>query len=294
MDLRWIEDFIALADTLNFSRAAELRNITQPAFSRRIRSLESWMNAPLVARTTHSVELTAAGRSFKPHAIAIAHTIHQAKREAIALNKAESTSLTFAATHALSFTFMPEWLRVTNENLCLGTLSLVSDSMQACETLMEQDQVDFLVTHAHPQTPSQLSRPHFISRVIGHDRLISVVGPAPKNDSTARTKPFPYLAYSDASGLGRIISATAATLTCPAIAGKPVFTSHLAATLLSMVKNGAGAAWLPESLAQRDLTTGQIEVLSADLAIPVEIRIYRPVRRLNRAAEELWASLPTQ
>ncbi|WP_202905556.1 LysR family transcriptional regulator [Cypionkella psychrotolerans] len=41
MELKWLEDFVTLADCSSFSRAAEMRNITQPAFSRRIKQLET-------------------------------------------------------------------------------------------------------------------------------------------------------------------------------------------------------------------------------------------------------------
>ncbi|HWU74121.1 MAG TPA: LysR family transcriptional regulator, partial [Sphingomonas sp.] len=51
MELAWLEDFIALSETGNFSRAAELRHVTQPAFSRRIRALEDWVGTPLFERT---------------------------------------------------------------------------------------------------------------------------------------------------------------------------------------------------------------------------------------------------
>ena len=40
MDLDWLKDFLALAEQKNFSRAADARNVSQPAFSRRIRALE--------------------------------------------------------------------------------------------------------------------------------------------------------------------------------------------------------------------------------------------------------------
>jgi hypothetical protein len=58
MELIWFEDYLALAETLNFSRAAEARHVTQPAFSRRIRALEAWIGAELFTRTTHGVALT--------------------------------------------------------------------------------------------------------------------------------------------------------------------------------------------------------------------------------------------
>ena len=66
MELAWLEDFLALAEQRNFSRAAVARNISQPAFSRRVRMLEDWLGAPLFDRDTHRVELTEAGAAFLP------------------------------------------------------------------------------------------------------------------------------------------------------------------------------------------------------------------------------------
>ena len=43
MEIRWLEDFLALARTRHFSRAADEQNITQPTFSRRIKMLEEEM-----------------------------------------------------------------------------------------------------------------------------------------------------------------------------------------------------------------------------------------------------------
>ncbi|WP_164666734.1 helix-turn-helix domain-containing protein, partial [Pseudomonas viridiflava] len=51
MELVWLEDFNALAESGNFSRAADARHVTQPAFSRRIRALESWVGVELFERT---------------------------------------------------------------------------------------------------------------------------------------------------------------------------------------------------------------------------------------------------
>ncbi|MDI6837448.1 MAG: LysR family transcriptional regulator, partial [Rhizobiaceae bacterium] len=58
MESRWLEDFLSLVDTRNFSRSAEARYTTQPAFSRRIKSLEDWVGAKLFDRTTQPISLT--------------------------------------------------------------------------------------------------------------------------------------------------------------------------------------------------------------------------------------------
>src|SRR3546814_3268419 len=65
MELCWLEDFKALVECMNFSRAAERRNVTQPAFSRRVRALERWIGTPLFDRGTHRLGLTPAGAKFR-------------------------------------------------------------------------------------------------------------------------------------------------------------------------------------------------------------------------------------
>ncbi|RMN23707.1 Transcriptional regulator, LysR family, partial [Pseudomonas coronafaciens pv. garcae] len=64
LESKWLEDFSALAATRSFSQAADRRFVTQPAFSRRIRSLEAALGLTLVNRTRTPIELTAAGQLF--------------------------------------------------------------------------------------------------------------------------------------------------------------------------------------------------------------------------------------
>lgn len=63
-ELKYIRAFLTLAEELHFSRAAARQNLTQPAFSRRIRDLEKALGTPLVKRTTRHVALTDAGQAF--------------------------------------------------------------------------------------------------------------------------------------------------------------------------------------------------------------------------------------
>ena len=50
MELQWIDDFLALCATRNFTRAAEARCTTQSAYSRRVQRLEEWLGAALFDR----------------------------------------------------------------------------------------------------------------------------------------------------------------------------------------------------------------------------------------------------
>ena len=65
MDIEWLEDFLVLSDLSSFTRAAQTRNVTQSAFSRRIRSLEDWIGIALIDRDTVPPRLTVAGHLFR-------------------------------------------------------------------------------------------------------------------------------------------------------------------------------------------------------------------------------------
>lgn len=68
MKLHQLRQFVTLAETLNFHRAAEILNIAQPPLSISLRKLEAELGAPLFSRENRRVELTAAGIAALPEA----------------------------------------------------------------------------------------------------------------------------------------------------------------------------------------------------------------------------------
>lgn len=283
MDLTWLGDFEALAETGNFSRAAEARNVTQPAFSRRIRALEDWAGTKLFERGTQPIALTEAGRQIRPLLADVARRLDQAREEA---GVHATGSLRFAATHALSFNFFPSWLR--GLGLPPVAIHLMSDGLEACERLMLGGRADFLLCHHHPAAPGALDAARFLSRQVGEDRLRLVSAPGDGGALHAADNPeAPMLGYGRGSGLGRIVEALA-VMRQPA-----VFTSHLAATLRNMALSGSGLAWLPESLIAEDLADRRLVSAGGPSEhIAVSIRMFRPAAELGRAGRTLWAQLP--
>lgn len=69
--LRRLRYFVAVAEDLHFTRAAERLHVAQPALSKQIRELESEVRTPLLTRSSRSVTLTAAGRALLPRARAL-------------------------------------------------------------------------------------------------------------------------------------------------------------------------------------------------------------------------------
>jgi DNA-binding transcriptional LysR family regulator len=79
METKWLEDFVSLAETPSFSRSAQLRHVTQPAFSRRIQSLEAWAGTELIDRGSYPTQLTPAGQILYAQALDLLQSLQNAR-----------------------------------------------------------------------------------------------------------------------------------------------------------------------------------------------------------------------
>lgn len=289
MDIGWLEDFLALVDHGGFSRAAESRSVSQPSFSRRIKSLEDWVGAPLIDRRTHRIGLTAAGESFRLVAEETLRRLQLGREAARAADRSDHETLRFASTHVLSLTFFPRWLRrLEAEQPVQATIALTADHMVACERRMIEGNAQFLLCHHHEAAPTKFGN-DFRSVRLGSDWLLPVAAPS----LLAGTDPAkaPLLAFTAESGMGRILASTRAR-SGRKPPGQPIFSSHLASVLTAMARDGRGVAWTALSLVQEDLDAGRLaRAGSADEDIEIEIRLWRPKARQSPAAEALWSRI---
>ncbi len=189
MEINWLHDFIAVATTRSFSRAAEERNCSQPALSRRIQSLEVWAGASLLERTTHSVNLTPAGEAFRHTAEDILRRLNAGRIEAQERARGVSDVLKFASTNALSLTFFPDWLRRIEAELSfVPNVQLVANHMESCSGFLWRAMPIFLLCHYHPAATTALRPSHFRSLHVGDDHLIPASVPTSRRNRKPRFK----------------------------------------------------------------------------------------------------------
>lgn len=297
MESRWLEDFLSLVDTRNFSRSAQARYTTQPAFSRRIKSLEEWVGVQLFNRTTQPVTLTLAGERFRPVAEDLLRRLYQGCEEARRIGNASSNTIRFAATHSLSLNFFPGWLRAIETRSHTMNTRLDTFQFNDCIQLLQRGECDFLITYTHPEIQMHLPPEHFTGKLVLQDKLVPVTLPDSSGQPVDRLpgsedEPVHYLGYSETSAIGRVVEHMIAE-NADTLHLKRVFVSHMAAVLKVMSSEGRGLAWLPESHLTEDLARGTlVRAGDARWEIPVDVRMIRSRDPLPAAAEALWALLP--
>ena len=136
-DFSQLRCFAAVAEELHFGRAAARLNMTQPPLSRQIQVLERILDVQLLERTSRSVRLTAAGRSFLPEAqriLRLAETATHVTRQ-VAAGRAGVLKLGFTAASA--YDFLPRLVTVLRRALPDVTLAL--------REMVSQDQLEALL-----------------------------------------------------------------------------------------------------------------------------------------------------
>jgi DNA-binding transcriptional LysR family regulator len=93
MEMHEIRYFLALCETLNFTRAAELANVTQPALTRAIKHLEAKLGGPLIHRERGNTHLTELGQMMRPYFSEMLGNMAEAKRRALDFTKLKDATL---------------------------------------------------------------------------------------------------------------------------------------------------------------------------------------------------------
>jgi LysR family transcriptional regulator, hypochlorite-specific transcription factor HypT len=295
LELKWLEDFLAVASSGNFSRAAEARNVTQPAFSRRLKALEMWIGVPLLDRSSYPITLTPAGVKFLPIAESIVRDLQAGRNDVRAVSAAGETTLRFAMPHSLAVGFFPAWWQLMDREKSGITTKVIADNFHDCVEMLLHGACHILLCYRNEAVPNPLIASGCPGMAIDHDRLVAVSAPDKHGKPLHRldannSSSVPFLNYAPDAFLGKV-TASVLNKTAPRMNLDLRYESAFAEAVRAQTLVGAGMAWLPRSLIRNDLLEGRLVAAGKDLPeADLEIWLYRSTLNSSRTVEKLWQS----
>ncbi len=156
MDLHHIRYFLAVCETLNFTRAAEACNVTQPALSRAVQQLEEEVGGQLFRRERNFTHLTDLGMLMRPRLQQILTTVGEAKREAkqfLTLENAQIKAGIMCTVGPTRFTGLLADFRMRYPGV---SLELVEGMPSALATKLERGEIDIAIMASAEGFPERL------------------------------------------------------------------------------------------------------------------------------------------
>jgi DNA-binding transcriptional LysR family regulator len=305
VETKWLEDFVSLAETRSFSRSAQLRHVTQPAFSRRIQALEAWAGLDLVDRSSYPTRLTPAGETFHAQALEILGSLQATRNMMRGLQAGGADMIEFAVPHTLAFTFFPSWLMELRRRFGDMKSRLIALNVHDAVMRLTEGSCDLLVAYHHASQPLQLSPERYEMLSLGQETLApyAKAGPdgAPLFRLASNHERVPFLAYASGAYMARLVDQILKS--SPVLPNlDTVYETDMAEGLKAMALEGHGVAFLPSSSVKKELRARRLVPagpLNDDTGhvyeVTMEVRIYRERPELARhpksGAQALWEFL---
>ncbi|MGQ4615279.1 LysR substrate-binding domain-containing protein [Nocardia sp. R7R-8] len=171
MEFRHLVSFITIAEELHFGRAAQRLHLTQPSLSAQLQKLEKSLGVQLVARNSHEVKLTPAGREFECQARLIVAQMDRAAQAAKATAEGRAGTLNIGYNLPASRHVLPEALTRMTERHPDVVVSLWEKRTGPQLAALSDGSLDLALVYGHPSTTDFRYR-----RLLHRVPLVAVVG----------------------------------------------------------------------------------------------------------------------
>jgi len=299
MDTKWLEDFLALAEEGSFTKAAEKRYVTQPAFSRRIRTLEDWLGADLIDRNVYPIRLTLIGQESLDPLRQLLSDIDDLRTN-IQARQVRSHTAVLSTQASLSVSFCPRWFSDIQHLLGEDNIRVVAGDLYDCVDQFLAGHSDMLLCYALAEITPSLNRGDLRRMQIGYDRLVPVYKYGAETSISSKGTDdithYKTVNFPSESFFGQLIQTHCiGNSELKAVNFHTVFETALSESVHAHVLAGAGMAWLPESLVQNDLVAERLMCLTNLPSVEMEIIfLAKAANSCSPVINDIWQLMQTK
>ncbi|MFK7836810.1 MAG: LysR family transcriptional regulator [Sulfitobacter sp.] len=296
MDMQWLDDVLVLLEERNMTRAAARRHITQPAFSRRIRSFEDWLGVEVLERGTNRIEISAALLSNEAEIKALVARLGEL-RSKITRFDPHSYTVSIAAQHAPVFSTFPDMAMRAKQSLPGVRFRLRPGNLPDCVSMFLRGDTTMLLCYESQRATSLQFGPTIERARAGIDYLVPVVGGSLRyavKDNGDVAADTPAIVYPDNSYFGQVLVKAARPFGSHAQSVNPVCETAFSSGIKELALAGIGIAWLPYSMVHREVANGDVISLSNRFGTePLEVAVYADTKdEMSMALLESWKKDP--
>ena len=277
MNMLWFDDVLTLLEERNMTRAAARRNITQPAFSRRIRSFEEWLGTEVLDRKSNRVEISQALASNEVEIRSLIARLNELRTK-ITQHDPSVSVVTVAATHASVVSAFPDMALRARAAFKGLRFRLRTANLNECVTLFLRGDTNLLLCYeAQSITPMQFGEG--VRRGIwGQDYLIPVIGGGLRyavRGNGGVPLDTPAIVYPEISYFGEALNKSQRPFGTAEFSKNPICQTAFSSGAKEMILNGLGIGWLPFSMVHKEIESGELISLRNQLGQePLKVVVY--------------------
>ena len=264
MNQQSLEDLLAFIELRNITLAAQRRNISQPAYSRRLKALEESENTVLVDRSGRPSVPTKALTDMK-YEIEIALLALQKVSKGFSAESTFKNSISIASIHSLSSGPLPIAIQKVEKLIDQSDIRIYSANQDICFQLLMTEQVSAMLAYEKADQPLQAPSDLVEKTIITTDQLVPVCSPEFKTKLDRLIKSneaIPLISYPSDIFLGRVMYNDVVTRSSHKFTQK--FLAGMSSVLLNAATVGLGVAWIPSSIIRDEINNNSLMIINEE------------------------------
>ena len=293
LEIKWIEDLIAVERTRSISKAAEIRFVSQSAFTRRLQHIEKSLGFQIIERNFRDIQFTEAGQVLLSAAKDIEKQLNETIQLLHNMGKENNMSIRFAVAHSLASNFFSNFIKLFPSNIENFKLEIIATNVNEGINLLKEGACDFLICYADKNLISSINLKILSYLQIGETDIVPVTilndQGQPKFDIHQF---FPLLTYSPKAYLRILVNEL---LDTQKLTYRILYETDNANNVKDLVLQGLGIAWLPKLTIKDELIKNQLVICDEDMVYKAQQIFILKSNLIHRESiSMLWNQLRNQ
>lgn len=288
LEIRWIEDLLALEQEKSISQAAEVRHVTQSAFTRRIQNIENAFGFQILKRYSKNIDFTEAGQILLASSKNIQNQLNATINYLEKNIKNNELNIRFAVSYSLTTQFFPRFINDSLINLEDLKLEIIASNFKQGLGLLKDGSCDLLICYCDQKTLQQLDLSLFVFHKIVKMEILPVTALDNGIPKYSIDQPFPLLAYSKQAYLRNCVDEVIEKN----LNYRTLYETDNASDLKELVIQGLGIAWLPKLLIEKEISENKLKIIdNKNYNTSQDVYIIRHKIIISNSINQIWRSI---